>query len=574
MNSLDHNILNSLVIEQNSSILIETYQVEILAYLGQFTTDVYYFQVNIVLKDCINNIGELGLLRIGQIDGGLSRELKLRELITDYKLIAPLLASRIVDSITINLNLPDIEKQYAEEEHLDEQSAYLDELYYNEQETISNSSSQKLLLLNYFPDQIKTLETWLNLEHTPEESLVLVSQVCQFLRYVHQHNWCLISIIPQLVQMTTLIQFFDLTNAYPVGEVLPSRLSGDYCAPELGYDKTPINELMSSYTVGALLYHAIHQQPLQIEQTIDIQVKPIPRIYQLLKISLSPIPEERFTLSQLLGILVETRHQISTPKIHWQFASSSTIGLSIKRLQNEDSYGVRQQQVSNTETIILAVVADGMGGMSQGELASKIAVETVLEELIPTNLKTVEQRHEWLISLVQKANESVANKVKDGGTTLSMIFAVAQQLMIAHVGDSRIYLLRQAEIRQISQDHSLIALLIASEQITEEESLVHPDRNILTKFIGSKRRLSDGYIQDLRSITQELSITLENEDILLLCSDGVWDLVPTNELAEIFSQHQDLQLSVDQIMNHVLERGAFDTATLLAIQCLFNVPVV
>jgi transposase len=85
--------------------------------------------------------------------------------------------------------------------------------------------------------------------------------------------------------------------------------------------------------------------------------------------------------------------------------------------------------------------------MSQGELASKIAVETVLEEPIPTNLKTVEQRHEWLISLVQKANGSVANQVKDGGTTLSVIFAVAQQLMIAHVGDSRIYLLRQAEIR-------------------------------------------------------------------------------------------------------------------------------
>ncbi|MFM6367106.1 MAG: PP2C family protein-serine/threonine phosphatase, partial [Dolichospermum sp.] len=190
--------------------------------------------------------------------------------------------------------------------------------------------------------------------------------------------------------------------------------------------------------------------------------------------------------------LVETRQAISTPKIHWQIASASTVGLSLKRLQNEDNYGVRQQQLSNTETMILGVVADGMGGMSQGELASKIAVKTVLEKPIPNEFKTVEQRNEWLISLFEKANESVANQVRDGGTTLSVILAISKQLMIAHVGDSRIYLLRKGEIRQISEDHSYVALLVASGEITEAESLEHPDRNVLNKTIGSKRRLSDG----------------------------------------------------------------------------------
>ncbi|MFM9160365.1 MAG: PP2C family protein-serine/threonine phosphatase, partial [Dolichospermum sp.] len=155
---------------------------------------------------------------------------------------------------------------------------------------------------------------------------------------------------------------------------------------------------------------------------------------------------------------------------------------------------VRQQQLSNTETMILGVVADGMGGMSQGELASKIAVKTVLEKPIPNEFKTVEQRNEWLISLFEKANESVANQVRDGGTTLSVILAISKQLMIAHVGDSRIYLLRKGEIRQISEDHSYVALLVASGEITEAESLEHPDRNVLIKSIGSKRRLSDGYV--------------------------------------------------------------------------------
>ncbi|NET72239.1 MAG: serine/threonine-protein phosphatase, partial [Sphaerospermopsis sp. SIO1G2] len=365
---------------------------------------------------------------------------------------------------------------------------------------------------------------------------------------------------------TTPIQFFDLTSAYPVDETLPGGLLGNYCAPELASNQTPINELMSSYTVAALLYQIIHQSPLELEQLIEPEIKPIPRIFQTLKICLSPIPEERFPLSQLLTNLVETRQEISNPKINWQIAHNSTVGLSLKRLKNEDNYGFKQQKISITETIILGIVADGMGGMSQGELASKIAVETFLKTPFPEDYKILEQRKKWLISLFQTANESVSNRVKEGGTTLSVILAISQQLMIAHVGDSRIYLLRKGEIKQLSEDHSYVALLVASGEITPAESLTHPDRNVLTKSIGAKSRLSDGYVQTLENTTEKLAIDLENGDILLLCSDGVWDLVSTDELAKIFSTNQDLQSNVNHTINQVLERGASDNATLLAFQ--------
>ena len=216
--------------------------------------------------------------------------------------------------------------------------------------------------------------------------------------------------------------------------------------------------------------------------------------------------------------------------------------------------------------MILGVVADGMGGMSQGEVASKLAVQTVLEEPIPGEFKSLEQRNKWLISLFTKANEKISTNVKDGGTTLSLVLSIAQQLMVAHVGDSRIYLLRQGEIYQLSEDHSLVAMLVASGQITEAESQEHPDRNVLTKSLGSKPRLSDGYVQDLTRTTQELSMTLENGDILLLCSDGIWDLVTKNEFIEMFNDNQDLQLAVDNTIERVLQRGASDNATLLALQ--------
>ncbi|MDH6106201.1 protein phosphatase 2C domain-containing protein [Anabaenopsis tanganyikae CS-531] len=579
---------NSLVIQTHSKLTIGDIPVEIISYLGQ-TADVYYFQVNILPPDDSTTPCEpmkLGLLRVGSLDSGLSRELQLREILGDYKLIAQLLAHSQAASVTINLEttpplpqetdtvdegslITDTQELEGESPAETTSSNYLEEEYYPEVEI--TSSTEKILLLTDFPDQSQTIETWLTAEHTLEESLFLTTQVCQFFRYIHQRNWCLISLLPPWVQMGTPIKFFDLTTAYPLGVTLPSGLLGDYLAPELGYSQNPIQESMSTYTVGALLYHIIHQHPLPQELSLEFQIKPIPQIYQILKISLAPVAEQRFNLSQLLNVLVETRKSYSTIKTQWQVATGSTVGLSPHRLHNEDNYGVRQEQLSNSQTMILAVVADGMGGMSHGELASKIAVEIPLQTAIPPECKTLEQYQQWLTSLFHTANEAINDQVKDGGTTLSMILAIAQQLIIAHVGDSRIYLLRQGEIRQLSEDHSLVAMLVASGQITLEESIDHPDRNVLIKSIGSKSRLSDGYVQDLRRTTPELSLTLEDADIIILCSDGVWDLVPPSDLADIFnnSHHPDLdlQLAVDKTITQVLQKGASDNATLVALKC-------
>lgn len=621
MTSPSSDLTTSLVIEENQTFPINNFQVEVLSYLGQLSADIHYFKVSIssIDTEADASSNKLALLRVGSSEGGLQRELELRKVLGNYRMVADLITHTVEDSVIINptpvQNTETLEEKHNEletttdstdvindenisienellpadsenvslsnqleqeslpeisEDILDinkvEESDYLEDEYYPEIEVTSNDSTSKLIVICDFPEKTKTLKDWIKTEHKLEDFLSVTSQVCQFLKYVYERNWCLISIEPQLIQIGTPSQFFDLTNAYPIGEILPSGLQGNYCAPELASNKNPIHESMSSYTVGALLYHYIHKQSLSPNQAVDIKISPIPRIYQILKICLSPVPEERFPLAQLLSVLVETRQLISIPKIYWNVASNSTLGLSTKRLQNEDNYGVRQQQLSNLETMIMGVVADGMGGMSQGEVASKLAVQTVLQEPIPADFKNLEDRNVWLISLVQKANDVISANVKDGGTTLSLVLAIAQQLMLAHVGDSRIYLLRQGEITQLSEDHSLVAMLVANGQITEAESLEHPDRNVLTKSLGSKRRLSDGYVQDLRRTTQELSVKLENRDTLLLCSDGVWDLVNKNEFIEIFSENQDLQLAVDETIERVLQRGASDNATLLALQ--------
>ncbi|BAY95341.1 MULTISPECIES: PP2C family protein-serine/threonine phosphatase [unclassified Tolypothrix] len=603
---------SSLLIQENQSVQIDNFQVEVISYLGQYTADIYSFKVKILPLDSPNTASKLCLMRVGSVQGGLYRELKLREALGDYKMIVELITYITAESVIVNVHPPIVEQKLSENEKyeiitntedittitnsknislhqntnednetslvidkdasplsilLETDSEHLEDEYYPEIDFCSNNVGSKLILISEYPEYTKTLDTWLQSDHSLEESLYITTQVCQFFRYVYERTWCFISLETHLIKIGTPCQFFDLTNAYPVSEMLTAGLLGNYCAPELAYNKSPIHESMSIYTVGALLYHSIHKQPLLPHQTIELKINPIPRIYQILKICLSPVIEERFSLSQLLSILVETRQAIRAPKIKWNVASRSTVGLSTSRLQNEDNYGVRQQQLSDIETMILGVVADGMGGMSQGELASQLSVQTVLDEPIPAEFKTIEQRNEWLMSLFQKANDVVSKNVKNGGTTLSLVLAIAQQLMVAHVGDTRIYLLRQGEIRQLSEDHSLVAMLVASGQITEAESLEHPDRNVLTKSLGSKSKLSDGYVQDLKRTTQELSMTLENGDILLLCSDGVWDLVSKREFAEIFNNNKDLQAAVDTTIEIVIERGASDNATLLAMQC-------
>ena len=376
-------ITTSLVIEEKARLTLENFQVEVLSYLGQFTTDVYSFKVKILAPDASTTSGKLGLLRVGSIEGGLSRELKLREALADYKMIAKLLAYTTEESVIINTRPPVHDEKQEENEgdktqtiqenaaptvdstvaSLEENTApttdsiatvsaddnlnleipeevsnasseveagsnYLEEEYYPEKEICSDSSTPKLILLSYFPDEEETLETWLKAERSLEESLSLASQVCQFFRYVYQRKWCFVHILPQLIQIGIPIQFYDLTSAYPVGEALSSGLLGHYCASELAYGKNPIHESMSSYTVGALLYQSIHKQPLPQEQEIEFKIKPIPRIYQLLKICLSPVPEDRFPLSQLLSLLVETRQSLRTNQIQWTVASRSTLGLS------------------------------------------------------------------------------------------------------------------------------------------------------------------------------------------------------------------------------------------------------
>ena len=591
MTSLSEN--SSLKVQPEARFQLDIFEIEILVHEGQFL-DVHYFKVNFWPSSESSapesSDTKLGLLRVGSCEGGLKRELSIRNGLGEVKMVAALHGFETKENVLISaqplgnkadlVNTLDTESGEEESDLVEknfEGSIIIrsDNEKYLEEEFLEPTSSSslpepKLLLLSDYPISNKSLCSWLEQEQSLESILLIASQVCQFFRYLYQRQWCFVQIFPQYVEVGLPSLFFDLSGVYAIGEKLETGIETDYSAPELLYQH-PVDEKMGTYLVGTLLYQAIHRKRLSKESDLSTEIDKIPKIYQILNICLSPI-DERFPLDQLLSLLIEARKQLSKPNVQWQTASYSTLGLSTSRLQNEDSYGIRQQQSSLDQSFLLAAIADGMGGMAQGEVASQLAIRTLMSALIADQFKEIDNQSEWLISMVHKANEAVINAVEDGGTTLSAVLAVDQSLMLAHVGDSRVFLIRYGEIQQLSEDHSMVAMLVASGQITYEESLTHPDRNMLLKSLGSKRTLSEGYVQDLRS-SGSISKSLEDGDIILLCSDGVWDLASPDILLKIFSDpnYSGLHTMVSAVFKEVLSKGANDNATLLALQCSISI---
>ncbi len=357
-----------LIIQEQICFQMDSWQVEVKSHLGQ-SPDVHYFRVKINQHETEPTQAtvradseKLGLLRVGPVGGSLSREMQLRDGIGDYKMVSEFLAysteervyiysrplllepdevdnsDSIYQAVTEELNQEESVELSPKDETLvnePDKSDYLEEKFLEPKEIGNELGNQKIILLSYLPEKERTLEAWLKRGNSLEQSLLLASQVCQFFRYVYEHGWCFIQIFPQFIQMGTPVQFFDLTGAYPVGEKLASGLIGDYCPPEISYSH-PIDEQMSTYVVGALLYHSIHQKLPNPNNGVQPEIKPLPRIYQIISICLSS-PSDRFPLSQLLSLLVDTRLLLSNPKIHWNVAGRSTVGLSLERLANEDS---------------------------------------------------------------------------------------------------------------------------------------------------------------------------------------------------------------------------------------------
>jgi protein phosphatase len=211
---------------------------------------------------------------------------------------------------------------------------------------------------------------------------------------------------------------------------------------------------------------------------------------------------------------------------------------------NEDSYLVDEP---------LFAVADGMGGHKGGDVASQLALETLEAAFREGTLPLAEQLRDANNAVFARSQEDSA--VSGMGTTLTAVVVDAGELHLAHVGDSRAYLLRAGQLRQLSEDHTLVQRMVKSGEITAAEAEVHPHRNVLTRALGTEPDVE----------VDEEDVALLDGDRLLLCSDGLTGMVTEEQILAILSAAPDPQDAADRLVRAANRAGGVDNITVVVI---------
>lgn len=231
-----------------------------------------------------------------------------------------------------------------------------------------------------------------------------------------------------------------------------------------------------------------------------------------------------------------------------------------RRYSNQDSFCALAGSDAPPGFDALLAVADGMGGHKAGEVASEMAIQSLIKELSREDA-TVRTRNDILSTLKRAIDElnteihmaAALPKTRGMGTTLTAAVIAGSTLTIGNVGDSRGYLLRDGRIRQLTQDHSWVADQVAKGIMTSREAETHPKRNILTRAIGVDPSV------DVDSVALEI----KKGDLLLICSDGVHSPIRNDELVNILTGSDDPQSSCREIINLANAKGGNDNITVV-----------
>ena len=241
------------------------------------------------------------------------------------------------------------------------------------------------------------------------------------------------------------------------------------------------------------------------------------------------------------------------------FAGESHVGR--KRAHNEDSFHLPSEER-------LAVVADGMGGHASGEVASRLAIDTLIDHFRATDLEAPATwpfrmnhglRHEKsrLVTGIKLANARIwetaqANAAQHGmGTTLVSALFVGGTVLVAHVGDSRVYRYRAGVLTQLTEDHSLVNDYMKLKGLTPEEVKDFPQKNVIVRALGMKEMV-------------QVDLTVDQAcagDIYLLCSDGLSGMVTDPDIAEILRTEDDLEAAAARLIMSANDHGGLDNVT-------------
>lgn len=240
-----------------------------------------------------------------------------------------------------------------------------------------------------------------------------------------------------------------------------------------------------------------------------------------------------------------------------------------QRNHNEDAFFTLTTMFSYNESELpfgLYMVADGMGGHKNGEIASELAIRTIAGTVLTeiyTPLMSLDPQpgelsfREVLHNGIEQANSEIITKSYGGGTTITAVLIVGDQMTIAHVGDSRVYSVdKNGSMEALTRDHSLVKRLQELGQITPEEAAVHPQRNVLYRALGQGEPFEPEIISTQRP----------ESGSLLVCSDGLWSIVGTEGMQSIIKSGISPQDICDRLIDAANEAGGPDNISAILVE--------
>lgn len=230
------------------------------------------------------------------------------------------------------------------------------------------------------------------------------------------------------------------------------------------------------------------------------------------------------------------------------------------RPTNQDIY---QIQIQESQQTALLLVCDGMGGVNAGNIASRLAAESFMEKMKPlleeSHTMPIDEsvRQAALMQALDYANHRVYSlslqreELRGMGTTLVAVFIQTNQATIVNVGDSRAYLLEQDDLRQVTEDHSLVQEMCRMGRISVKDARTHPQKNLITRAVGVDAEVQGDFFE----------VQLVPSSILLLCSDGLSGMVEDEQIAETLQSQDTLETIGETLLQQALTAGGRDNIT-------------
>jgi protein phosphatase len=403
-------------------------------------------------------------------------------------------------------------------------------------------------------------------------AIALIINLCQAVARLHQKGYAHLDIAPDNVQISdnNKVKLLISGRYRKLGVSVENCLTTDsFSAPELYKgEQIIVDRKADIYSIGALLYTLLTKKaylgggPSEIFSNVHES-----EIARIILQSLAPNPESRYkTTDDLMQKLLSYE---ARSKMNLQFHTAVLSDLGMVRQNNEDCALVLNLSVwreSRIGSSSLYIVADGMGGEQAGEIASNKAIREISKAIWESlGDDSAVDYNELIQRAIQKANAAIYDQAKDNpslssmGTTVTLGLRIGQNLYIGHVGDSRAYLIRNRNIMQLTEDHSVVASLVKERVITSDEAKTHPDRGKIFRCLGNAPSVS---VDKLK----EGKLQLQAGDVLILCTDGLVSNVSDDELLSVVTKEAAAHESCSQLISLANERGGDDNITAIVIK--------